>query len=125
MTAFTESHARSIGGREYYGALVEQLVAVELHKRRGRSSESYRIHHYRDTGGLQVDLVVELADGRIIAIEVKAADTVDAKAWRNLGRFKERFGDREVIGVCLYGGSRSWRVHDWLYVLPVTALWQH
>ncbi len=125
LTGFTESHALSLGGREYFGALVEQLAAVELEKQRGWSGESYRVYHYRDTDGLEVDLVLELADGRLIAIEVKAASDVNAKAWRGLERFHERFADRDVTGVCLYAGTRSWRLHGWLHLLPVTALWQH
>ncbi len=125
LTTFSESHAMTIGGREYFGALVEQFAAVELQKQRAWSSESYRTYHYRDTDGLEVDQVIELADGRLLAVEVKAAIEVTAKSWRNLERFHSRFADREVIGVCLYGGTHSWRVHDWLSVLPITALWQH
>jgi predicted AAA+ superfamily ATPase len=125
LTGFTASHALSLGGREYFGALVEQFVAIEFEKQREWSDESYRVYHYRDTDGLEVDLVVELADGRLIAVEVKAANEVDAKAWRNLERFHERFADRDVTGVCLYAGTRSWKLHGWLHVLPVTALWQH
>ena len=125
LAGFTESHAMSLGGREYFGSLVEQFAAVELEKQRGWSEESYRLYHYRDTDGLEVDLVLELADGRLIAIEIKAASEVTAKAWRNLERFHERFADREVTGVCLYTGTRSWLLHGWLHVLPITALWQH
>ncbi|MBS1847496.1 MAG: ATP-binding protein [Actinobacteria bacterium] len=125
LTGFSESHATTLGGREYFGALVEQFAAIELDKQRAWSSESYRTSHYRDTDGLEVDQVIELADGRLVAVEVKAAIEVTAKSWRNLERFRSRFADREVIGVCLYGGTRAWRVHDWLSVLPITALWQH
>lgn len=125
LTRFTEAQALSLGGREYFGALVEQLAAIELEKQSGWSEETYHVYHYRDTDGLEVDLVLELADGRLIAIEIKAASDVNTKAWRNLERFHERFADREVIGVCLYAGTHSFRLHGWLHVLPITALWQH
>lgn len=69
--------------------------------------------------------MIELADGRLIAIEVKAAQSVTAKSWHSLERFHDRFPERDVIGVCLHTGSRSWGAHNWLSVLPVTALWQH
>ncbi|GAA2241092.1 ATP-binding protein [Rarobacter faecitabidus] len=125
LTGFTARHSVSIGGREFYGALVEQFVALEIAKQRAWSATSYRIHHYRDTDGLEVDLILELADGRLVAIEVKSATDINEKAWRNVERFRDRFHDREVIGVCLYAGDRSWRLHDWLHVLPITSLWQH
>lgn len=112
LAGFTTSHALSLGGREYFGALVEQLAAVELEKQCGWSGESYRVYHYRDTDGLEVDLVLELADGRLIAIEVKAASDVNAKAWRGLKRFRERFADRDVtVCACIQahapGGSTA------------------
>lgn len=125
LAGFTEAHAMSLGGREYFGALVEQFVAIELEKQRGWSEESYRMYHFRDLDGLEVDLVLELSDGRLIAIEVKSASEVTGRAWRNLERFRERFSDRDVTGVCLYGGSRSWTLHEWLHVLPISTLWQH
>lgn len=125
LTGFTDAQALSMGGREHYGALVEQFTAIELEKQRSWSALPYRLYHYRDTDGLEVDLVIELADGRLIAVEVKAALDVSARAWRNLERFRERFRDRNVTGVCLYSGTRSWRLHNWLNVLPITSLWQH
>lgn len=125
LAGFTESQALTLGGREYFGALVEQLAVLELEKQRGWSDESYRMYHYRDTDGLEVDLVLELADGRLVAIEIKGATDVDARAWRNLERFRERFADRDVTGVCLYTGTRPWKLYGWLHVLPVTTLWQH
>lgn len=100
-------------------------MSAELAKQRVWSDQNYRIYHYRDTDGLEVDAVIELADGRLIALEVKAATDVTAKAWRNLERFRERFAERDVAGVCLYAGTRSWTLHGWLHVLPITALWQH
>ena len=125
LTGFTTSQAASLGGREFFGALVEQFVALEIAKQRAWSSTPYRIHHYRDTDGLEVDLVLELADGRLVAIEVKSATDVNEKAWRNVERFRDRFHDRHIIGVCLYAGDRSWRLHDWLHILPITSVWQH
>lgn len=92
---------------------------------RGWSDQSFRIYHYRDTDGLEVDIVIELADGSLIAIEVKAASQVTAKAWRNLERFRDRFEDRHVTAVCLYAGQRAWTLHGWLHILPITVLCQH
>lgn len=113
------------GAREQIGALVEQFVALELLKQRGWSAQPYDVHHFRDPDGLEVDLVLELRDGRLIAIEVKSGQTVTAKAWTALERFCRRFPDREVTGVVLHGGTQSASLHGWLHVLPITALWQH
>lgn len=123
LAGFTVDHAMQIGGREYYGTLIEQFVALELEKQRAWSTVRYSLHHFRDPDGLEVDIVAELGDGRLLAIEVKTAASVGAGAWRGLKRFRERFADREVVGVCLHGGSQVATIKGWLHVLPVTALW--
>lgn len=125
LTGFTEAHALSLGGRGYYGVLVEQFVTTQLHAQNSWSDQPYRMFHYRETDGLEVDIVLELADGRLVAIEVKSASELTPRAWRNLERFRERFADREIVGVCFHTGSRAWRVRGWLNLLPVTSLWQH
>lgn len=125
MAGFTEAAATTLGGREYYGNLLELLVATELEKQSAWSQASYAIHHFRDLDGLEVDIIIELADGRLLAIEVKSSSTVTEKAWSNLRRFRTQFADRQVIGVCLYTGTAVARIEGWLHVLPVTALWQH
>lgn len=119
------AHVDSAGGREYYGALVEQFVALELLKQRAWSEQRFDLFHYRDQDGLEVDLVAELRDGRLVAIEVKSGQTVTAKSWSGLERFASRFPDRDVTGVVLHGGTEAASLHGWLHVLPVTALWQH
>lgn len=122
---FTAAQARSIGGREYYGGLVEQFVCQELRKQSGWSATPYTVNHFRDLDGLEVDLLLDLDDGPLIAIEVKSASAVDARAWANLERFRDRFPDRDVLGVCLHGGDYTATLHGWLRVLPITAVWQH
>ncbi len=113
------------GIREYVGALVEQFVAVELLKQRGWSAQDFDLYHFRDQDGLEVDLLLELRDGRVGAIEVKSGQTITPKTWAGLERFRHRFPDRKVTGVVLHGGTESAALHGWLHVLPITALWQH
>lgn len=122
---FTASRAGAVGGREYYGALVEQFVTLELLKQQGWSAEWFNLFHFRDLDGLEVDIVVELRDGRLIAIEVKSGLTIGDRSWRNLERFRQRFKERDVTGVVLYSGTQSSLLHGWLHLLPITSLWQH
>lgn len=125
LTQFTPEQASTIGGREYYGSLVEQFVALELIKQSGWTSTRSALHHFRDLDGLEVDIVAELGNGGLVAIEVKSASSVNEKSWANLVRFKDRFADRNITGVCLHTGTQVARLNDWLHVLPITSLWQH
>lgn len=124
LAGFTSAKAQTLGGREYYGALVEQFCALELARQRTWSAESWELFHFRDHDGLEVEIVIELADGRLIAVEVKSAEGVTEKAWRQLERFRARFSDRDITGVVLHGGTQVAHLGGWLHVLPITSLWQ-
>ena len=125
LANFTAPMAISPGGREYYGALVEQFVALELAKQRAWTTRPFELYHFRDRDGLEVDLVIETFDGSLIAIEVKSTRTIAPKLWAGLAAFRERFFDRDVTGVLLHTGDTAAVQHGWLHVLPITALWQH
>ena len=125
LSSFTVPQAVSPGGREYLGALVEQLVTLELAKQQAWTSTFFRLHHYRDRDGLEVDLVAETYDGALVAIEVKSTQTITDRLWRNLFKFKERFPERNVTGVLLYSGDTAATLHGWLHVLPITSMWEH
>lgn len=124
LVGFTSEKASTVGGREYYGSLVEQFCVLELARQRTWSTESWDLFHFRDHDGLEVDIVIELADGRLIAIEVKSSKSVTEKAWAPLERFRGKFPDREITAVVLHGGTQVAHVGGWLHVLPITSLWQ-
>lgn len=123
LAGFTPADANQVGGREYFGALVEQFVALELLKQRTWSEVPFDLFHYRDRDGLEVDLVAETRDGRLVAIEVKTSMTPTKQHWGNLERFRERFKDRQITGVLLHGGTHTATMHEWLHILPIPALW--
>ncbi|NKE10116.1 MULTISPECIES: ATP-binding protein [Kocuria] len=125
LAGFTAPMAATIGGREFYGTLVEQFVALELQRQRTWSEQLFELYHYRDHDGPEVDLLLELSDGRLIAIEVKSARTVNDRSWAGLKQFRDHVPDREVVGVVLHTGTEVAHLHDWLHVLPISSLWGH
>ncbi|MDR1079157.1 MAG: DUF4143 domain-containing protein [Propionibacteriaceae bacterium] len=125
LSNFTAAKAVTAGGKQYYGALVEQFVALELTKQRLWSETPNTLYHFRDLDGLEADLMIETDDGRLIAIEVKTTTTPTRQHWRNLTVLHERFAERGITGVLLHAGDTTARLHDWLHILPITALWRH
>ncbi|MDO5618898.1 ATP-binding protein [Kocuria sp.] len=125
LAGFTAAMATTVGGREFYGTLVEQFVALELKRQRTWSQQSFDLYHYRDHDGPEVDLLLELSDGRLIAIEVKSASTVNDRSWTGLKQFRDHVPDREVVGVVLHTGTDAAHLNDWLHVLPISSLWSH
>lgn len=106
------------------GQLVETFVVNEMAKQAARSESRLRLHHYRDGKGRgEVDLVVEDAAGRVVAVEAKAGSTVTAKDFRHLGMLRSRLGDDFVHGFVAHLGHEEVRFGDRLTAVPLAAFW--
>lgn len=109
------------------GPLLETFAINEIIKQSSWldwSRGPVEIFHYRDRNGLEVDLIIELSDGRIIAIEVKSATTVTSHDWNKLKRLRRMIGDQFAQGIVFYTGSRARSAGDQIYIRPIESLWQ-
>jgi predicted AAA+ superfamily ATPase len=118
-----EDQLLGVQGNRAFGGLLEGLAMSELAKQGTWSSERPRLFHLRDSGGLEVDAVLELRDGRVVLIEVKAASTYRAQHFAALKKLSEALGDRLVAGVVLATADHAYRYGDKLWGLPISALW--
>lgn len=105
------------------GPLLENFVHGELARALTWSTEPVRLHHYRDRDGYEVDAVLERASGEIVAIEVKAAETVRRDDFRGIERLARRVGDNLTAGIVLYTGGQPLSFGDRLRALPIASLW--
>jgi len=106
------------------GPLLENFVAMELHKQSAWSRTQPRMFHFRTQTGQKVDLVLEDKAGRIVGIEIKASATVGTQDFKGLRRLAEAVGRRFRRGVVLYTGSTAVPFGSSLHALPVSALWR-
>jgi predicted AAA+ superfamily ATPase len=111
-------------GGDWIGRTLEGLVTTELLKQRSWSDTRWELSHYRDRDGLEVDAVVELEDGKVILIEVKAASGYRGEHFAAMDKLAARLGDRFVAGVVLAAADHGWRYSQRLVGLPISALWQ-
>lgn len=123
LARITTEQLASLEYSEAFGQLLEGFVAAELLRQRTWASEDFELFHFRDRGGTDVDLVMEFADGAVVAIEVKASTSFSAKQFTGLAKLRDVVGDRFVAGVVLNTGRDGYRYADRLYGLPVGALW--
>jgi predicted AAA+ superfamily ATPase len=107
-----------------FGALLETFVVTEVLKQIGWSSLMVDAFHFRTNDGIEVDLVLEAADGQVCAIEVKATGGLSQGATRGLEYLRDRLGDRFVTGLVLTLGDQAQRIGDRLAVAPIDALWR-
>ena len=108
------------------GPLVETFAINEIAKQLTWSATSARLHHLRDSEGLEVDAIIEAADGRVVAIEIKASTVPrvhDAAPMANLRDRLDRVGGDFTMGVVLHTGDRRVVLGDRLVGLPIADLW--
>jgi predicted AAA+ superfamily ATPase len=104
------------------GKILENFVAMEIVKYLGWSKSRVRLYHYqRDRE--DVDLILERADGQIVAIEVKARATITGHDYRWLLKLRERSGPRFVAGAVIHPREQTIPLGDRLWALPIAALW--
>ena len=108
------------------GPLIESFVIAELAKQLTWSSTSARLHHFRDRDGIEIDAIIESADGHVIAVEVKATTVprpADAKPMAILRQRLDEVGTDFVIGIVFHAGDRRVHLGDRLVGLPIADLW--
>jgi uncharacterized protein len=110
-------------GNSAVGSGFESFVAGEVQRQIPLSELRPALHHYRDNSQREIDLILETRDGRIAAIEVKAAVGVDDSDFRHLRWLRDQLGDRFVNGVVCHLGDRTLPAGDRLTSMPATALW--
>ena len=107
-----------------FGLLFESLCIRDL--RVYAQANGGEVFHYRDKGGLEVDAIVSLHDGRWGAIEIKmGAGHVD-EASENLRKFKgkvntDKMGEPSFMAV-ITAGEYAYRRSDGIYVVPIGCL---
>jgi predicted AAA+ superfamily ATPase len=106
------------------GRLLDNFVACQLRADCVISELSPRLFHIRDANGRrEIDVLVELADGRVIGIEVKATAAPVPEDARHLRWLQDVMGTRFVAGVVMHTGPKRFRLGEALYALPICTFW--
>ena len=107
-----------------HGPFLETLTATELHRLAGwTKSAPVRIMHWRRADRDEVDLVLERADGRVVAIEVKAARSLQAKAGNGIDQFRNAYPDQFHRGFVFHAGDHVEPLADNVWAVPFSVLW--
>ena len=124
VAALRATPARLTADLEFLGLLFESLVVRDL--RVYAQAADAQVFHYREKDGLEVDAVVEAADGRWAAFEIKLGERwVDdgARSLRHLARRMEQsdHGKPSALAVVLPTGYGYVHPGD-VGVVPIGAL---
>jgi predicted AAA+ superfamily ATPase len=124
VAALRATPERILGDMKLLGFLFESLVIRDL--RVYAQAADARVLQYRDSHGLEVDAILEVADGRWAAFEIKLGHGQIDEAAANLQRFSrqidtQRCGDPTALGI-IVGTGYGYLREDGIMVIPIGAL---
>ena len=103
------------------GALFESLMTLSV-RVYAQACET-RVHHLRTQGGeREVDLIVERADGAVVALEVKLKSVITDRDVRHLQWLRDQIGSRMLDAAVLSTGQQAYRRADGVGVIPAALL---
>ena len=105
------------------GKVFENFVTIEILKHSEWALTRTRQYHYRD-GRDEVDLVLENRAGEVVAIEAKAAATINERDYRTLRKLRDRRQERFLAGVGMYTGAETIPLSERIWAVPVRSLWK-
>jgi len=108
------------------GMLIETFVINELAKQLSWHPEKIKIYHYRDSKGLEIDAILESADGKVIAIEIKSKTLATTKDAHPISKVRDKLdslGENFVGGIVLHTGDQRQILGDRIISLPISDLW--
>ncbi|MBC2715208.1 MAG: ATP-binding protein [Desulfobacteraceae bacterium] len=92
------------------GAIFESWVISEIFKANVHGGVQPRIFHYRETRGIEIDLLIEQFEG-MDAVEIKSGATVSGDFFKNLERFSDRLKSaatkHSIRKHVVYGGDNT------------------
>lgn len=112
-------HAGQLATHPLRGSLFENLVITDVLKHRTNTGRTSNLHFYRDSSGLEVDLVYESA-GAYLPIEIKAGQTLSSTHFDALKRFI-RLLPRTASPLLVHGGEDD-EIRNGMRALPATKL---
>lgn len=106
------------------GRLLDTFVVAQLRAELTVSATRPRLFHVRQQRGrLEVDVLVELAGGGLVAIEVKADAAPSGHAARHLAILRDLHPERFIAGIVLHTGPRTYRLGDKIVAAPIATVW--
>lgn len=95
-----------------YGALFENLVISEIIKSQVHRGRRPAVYYWRESNGVEIDCIIESADGVLTAVEIKAGQTFNEGYLRNLRLFPLENRGQEIRKMVIYGGHETTVIKD-------------
>lgn len=99
------STPKELGVNPLTGALFENMVVIEALKARYNSCEDPDLYFYRDSNGVEVDIVFERTSQEVDLFEIKASYSVSRDFSKGMDRFASLHPELKVTKHVIYSGN--------------------
>lgn len=106
-----------------FGNLLESFVVQDAIRQATWLDAPVVAGYWRTRDAVEVDLVLERYDGAVVAIEVKAGDSMRGDQLSGLVALRDRLGASFMAGIAFYTGRAGYLADDRIHVLPIDRLW--
>lgn len=106
------------------GGLLESFVFCEVLKSLPYQQDDWRLYHWRDQRGREIDLVAE-ANRTLVCFEMKASSTVTNSDFKHIEWFRNEGPGKSwnVIGIVIYLGESSLTFGSGSVAIPLSTFW--
>ncbi|NKG21788.1 DUF4143 domain-containing protein [Paeniglutamicibacter terrestris] len=107
------------------GGMMETHIVQQIKAHLGWAEIDVNLTHWRENKNgrtSEVDLVLEDNQGRLVAIEIKAAGAISSSHFKGIRAFKNYYGERFHRGFVIGTGEQAVAFDKDLWALPLTSL---
>ncbi len=106
------------------GRVIDSFVVAQLRPEASLGRFPVSMHHLRQDGKHEIDLILERRDGAVVAIEVKAGTTVDRDDARHLIWLRDQLSPEDFrAGIVFHTGKLVRKIDEHVWAVPVCAIW--
>jgi hypothetical protein len=106
------------------GRHLDTFVMAQLRPELALARHRTRAHHVRiEEGRHEIDLLIEIGGGRLVALECKATSAPTRRDARHLIWLRDQLGDAFVAGAVLHTGPEPFELDHRILAIPIRALW--
>ena len=106
------------------GRTLDTFAMAQLRVEVALSPKRRRLHHLRTKEGRQeIDVIVELDDGKVLGIEFKASAAVTRRDAVHLEWLRDNLGERFRFGAVVHTGPDVFMLGDRIIAVPLCAMW--
>lgn len=109
--------------RDRLGQLFESAAVCQIRATADALGLGWHFGHLRSAGGdHEIDLIADLPDGGVIAVEAKLSHAVSPADARHLVKLEERLGDSFRAGLVVHPGDTAFRLSERIAAVPLGIL---